>query len=207
MGCVVPLPDRLTGNVIVSAVIAVATTAMHNGRSMSVRLPRETCIDMTILALALSVAGGLCELAGLILVVIEIARDRDQARRLFRNRPRRLRRKRSYPSKALPRRYLGFPDQMSTRESQLRAILEHVAKIDAAAYNAFIDMRKALDTELDESVDRLQEEIAEADDELRGHLRYVLAGSISDRIKGALLLAVGIMLGTVGSVVGTLSHL
>lgn len=160
---------------------------------------------MTALAVALSVIGGLFELAGLLLVALGIARDRQQARRLFAPRPRKPRPTRSYPPKAMPRRYPSFPTLLERDSHQLRKLAEYVSKVDAAAYNAFIDLRKTLDAELYESVDHLRTEVADSDDELREHLRYVLAGSISDRVKGAILLGVGILLSVAGSVVGTLT--
>jgi len=80
-----------------------------------------------------------------------------------------------------------------------------VSAIDTAAYNALIEMRKTLDRELDRAADDLRTEIAESDDQLREHLRYVLAGSIADRVKGAILLGAGIVFSMAGSVVGTLS--
>jgi hypothetical protein len=76
-----------------------------------------------------------------------------------------------------------------------------LAAIEAQVANAFIKMRKALDAELDQSVDVLRGEAADSDNELRRHLRYVLAGSIRDRAIGAGLLGVGIVLTTLGSVV------
>jgi hypothetical protein len=66
-------------------------------------------------------------------------------------------------------------------------------------------MRKQLDSELDKVADDLRRETAQSDDQLREELHYVLAGSISDRVKGAGLLGVGIVLAMAGSVVGTLA--
>lgn len=76
--------------------------------------------------------------------------------------------------------------------------------LDAAAYNALTEMRKALDSQLDNSVDELRAEILTFDNELRGHLRYVLAGSIRNRIIGAVLLGIGILLEIAGAIVGVL---
>jgi hypothetical protein len=161
---------------------------------------------MCVLAVVLSVAGGLCELGGLGLVVLGIARDREQARRLFVPRPRRRRPKRSYPPHGMPRTYPGYPGPFSSGgSSELRKIVEYVSKVDAAAHNNFIDMRKVLDAGIEDTVDLLRTEAANADDDLRGHLRYVLAGSIEDRMRGAILLAVGIVLAAAGSVIGTVS--
>ena len=120
----------------------------------------------------------------------------------------------------MPRTSPGFPSPLFGGQSgQLRSILGYVSKVDAAAYNNFIDMRKVIDAGLDQTADDLRTEMADADDELRQHLRYVLAGSseddepsrnlldrfLSDRLKGAILLGVGIVLATAGSIVGTLA--
>lgn len=160
---------------------------------------------MHVLAVALSVAGGLCELGGLGLVVLGIAHDREQARRLFVPKPRRQRPKRSYPAKAMARLHPSFPHPYYRRQDELRKLAEYISKVDAAAHNNFIDMRKVLDAGIDDTIDLLRTETADADDDLRGHLRYVLAGSIDDRVRGAILLAAGIVLAMAGSVVGTLS--
>jgi hypothetical protein len=51
----------------------------------------------------------------------------------------------------------------------------------------------------------LRGEAADADDELRGSLRYLLADSIPGRIWGAGFIFVGIVLAVAGSVVGALA--
>jgi len=99
-------------------------------------------MDATFVAVALSVAGGLFELAGLALVVAEINHDREQAKRLFVPRSRRKRPRRSYPAKAIPRRHIGFPSSLlggvsyGGRSDQRRiaeALAQSVSNIDAAA--------------------------------------------------------------------------
>lgn len=66
-------------------------------------------------------------------------------------------------------------------------------------------MRKAIDARLDKLDDDLRNEMADADDVLRGHLHDVLVGSIRGRVAGVVLLGLGILLAVAGSVVGTLS--
>src|SRR5215216_2025297 len=160
----------------------------------------------SVIAIGLSAIGGLCELAGLALVALDIRHDRQQAKRLFVPRPRRERPRRSYPAKASPRpvhlgsllggvSYGGQSDQRRIARSVARS----VSAIDTAAYNALTEMRKTLDRELDRAADDLRTEIAESDDQLREHLRYVLAGSIADRVKGAILLGAGIVFSMAGS--------
>jgi hypothetical protein len=160
---------------------------------------------MTALAVVLSVIGGCCELAGLGLVALGIKRDRERARDAFAPRARQPRLKRSYPMKAMPRSYPGFPGSFARERDALRQIAEYVSKVDAATHNFFIDLQQAIETELDESVDRLRAEMADIDDVLRNNLLYVLRGSISERITAAGLLLVGIVLGVGGSVLGTLA--
>jgi hypothetical protein len=109
---------------------------------------------------------------------------------------------------ARPRRFVGFPGFPGATygpADQQRRIAESISRIDAAAHNAFLRMQKMLDAELDKLGDELREESAESDDQLREHLRCVLAGSIAYRVSGAVLLLVGILLAMAGSVVGTLS--
>jgi hypothetical protein len=101
--------------------------------------------------------------------------------------------------------------------AQLQRILDYVSTIDAAAYNAYNNLQRTLNAELDKAVMELWNGMAEADDELRGHLLYLLAGSseedggnrftriVSNRLTGAILIVVGIALATAGSVVGTLA--
>ena len=107
----------------------------------------------------------------------------------------------------------GFPGRgwgvsygaQSDQRRIAEALAQSVSNIETAAYNALIDTRKQLDSELDKVADDLRRETAESDDQLREQLLYVLAGSISDRVKGAVLLGVGIGLAMAGSVVGTLA--
>ena len=53
--------------------------------------------------------------------------------------------------------------------------------------NAPIAMRKSLDTLHGDAVEELRSEILAADDELRGHLKRVLGGSIRNRVIGVVL--------------------
>jgi hypothetical protein len=159
---------------------------------------------VTFVAVLLSVLGGGFELAGLMIVVLGIRRDREEARRLFVPRPRKSWRTRTYPPKASPRSYpsIGGP---VTVGNPLRQIAEYVSKVDAAAHNNFIAIQKAFDADLKDAADLLRKEAADADDELRESLRYVLAGSVRGRAWGAVFLFVGIVLAVAGSIVGTLS--
>jgi hypothetical protein len=155
----------------------------------------------------LTALGGAFEFVGLGLVVREIADDRRQAKQLFVARRPRSKPRRRYPARALAksgRLMPGAPVALSPAEQQ-RALVQAFNKLDAAAYNALLEMRKALDAELDGSVDELRSEILSSDNELRGHLRYVLAGSIRTRVTGAVLLGAGIVLEIAGAIVAVVN--
>jgi len=70
--------------------------------------------------------------------------------------------------------------------------------------NAMIDLRKALDTQLDSSVAELRQEAEVREAEIRSHLGYVLAGSIRERLIGVILLAAGIVLAVAANVLSAL---
>jgi hypothetical protein len=106
------------------------------------RLDRAVVLPGVLTAL-----GGVCQLVGLALVVKEIVEDRRQARRLFVPRPRPTRPRRRYPGKALPRSGALTPfESLQTAARQQQALRETIRKIDAAVYNALIEMRESLDT-------------------------------------------------------------
>jgi hypothetical protein len=153
-------------------------------------------------AAILSITGGVCELVGLVIVALGIVRDRRRARTLLADRPPGAPRERHYPSHRFPRSTTPLASGMTTPATSQRALAEWVAKIDAATYNAHIEMQKLLDTQLDESIDALRGETTGADNELRGHLRYLLAGRERDRWIGVVVLGLGIALSTAGSVAG-----
>ena len=184
-------------------------TSPRHGRAMPCSLsgPRDRLASMTALSGILTALGGACQFVGLGLVVKEIADDRAQARRLFVARQWPTRPRRRYPGRAIPRTarlFTGAPVLLSPSEQQ-RAVLQGLHNLDAATANALVEIRKALDSELDASVDALRSEIVASDTELRSHLRYVLAGSIRNRALGAALLGAGILLEIVGAIVGVLA--
>jgi hypothetical protein len=89
--------------------------------------------------------------------------------------------------------------------NQLQSVVEHVQRLEASVANILIGVRRAVDTELDRSVENLRQEMAVQDDVLRDGLLEVLAGSIRDRWLGVLLLALGIVLAMAGSVLSTVA--
>ena len=71
--------------------------------------------------------------------------------------------------------------------------------------NAFLNVRKAVDADLDQAIGNVRREMEDNDEELRDSLRYVLVGSIRDRVVGAVLFALGVVFSVAGSVIGALA--
>ncbi len=95
---------------------------------------------------------------------------------------------------------------MRPAAEQQREMRVAITKMGAMLANGLIDMRKALDAQHDRVVDELRSEIVAADDELREHLRHVLAGSVRDRVIGAGLLGLGIVLEIAGAIVSAVAR-
>jgi len=156
---------------------------------------------MTWLVILLSAASGLSELAGVFLVVREIAADRRRAQELFPTAEQVPRRERSYP----PRVPAPGPNPWAQLTLPRAGELEQqVGRGLAMLANAMIDLRKALDTQLDSSVAELRQEAEVREAEIRSHLGYVLAGSIRERLIGVILLAAGIVLAVAANVLSAL---
>jgi hypothetical protein len=169
----------------------------------SARIEKLSPETMTAAAIILSSLGGAFELLGLIVVVGGIAQDRRQAGRFFAPLDPPQRPKRSYPGR-ISERSLGGPFEHMTVTTMPR-LLERIRKGEASLANGLIGMRKAVDAELDSAIDSTLGELARRDNELRGHLRYLLAGSIPGRILGAIFLGLGIAFNTAGAITGTLA--
>jgi hypothetical protein len=92
-----------------------------------------------------------------------------------------------------------------TSPQNIRGVTEDLQRVQARFANELVDLKKATDAELDQAISAVQQDVGERDAELRDGLRYVLAGSVRERAFGAVLLLVGIVLATVGSVLGNLS--
>jgi hypothetical protein len=159
---------------------------------------------MSTLAIIFSAAGGLCEFVGLVLVIFEIREDRLRAARLFGPRRRPTVRQRRYPGRVMAPGPNPFGSLTSSARQQTDT--EAMGKIAALLANALINMRKAVDAELDRTSQRLQDEFESSDSALREQLLYVLGGGIRTRIVGAILLGLGITFGTTGSILSSLAH-
>jgi hypothetical protein len=157
------------------------------------------------LAIVLSVLGGLLELSGLALVVREIVADRAQARTRFAPRSPREPRERTYPAPMTAASWAP-PSQASamfTPTEHREAAAKEQRQLETSIVNSFVKLKKLTDEELDLAVGRIEREADEREQELRGALVYVLAGSARRRAIGAGLLAGGILCGTAGSVLSS----
>ena len=131
---------------------------------------------VTAIAITLSGIGGLCEVGGLVLVAVGISRDRERARKLFAPKRPPKRPERSYPPPVHAQRFPGLSDSgIIRRPDQLRALAEAVSNAPATVQNNLTGTRKHFDTELDQSVDRIQTAMTSADNQLREGLRYAPA--------------------------------
>ena len=149
----------------------------------------------------LLIAGGLSELAGLAMVVREIASDRDRARQLL-NRKRDIRPpRRTYPADT-PAPPIKAPTWLDIRDGTATKELERRL---TDLVQAVSEMRKQVDHQRDQLMVETLREIDRGDNELRQGFREILAGSLRERWIGVGALVVGIVLGVVGSVLSTLS--
>jgi hypothetical protein len=163
-------------------------------------------MSLQTIAIGLSVAGGLAELAGLGMVIREIGSDRKRARELLgRKRQHQLPRRKYGPKLPVPGRtstpgerghYFDKPDVFDIRRQAGRGI--------ATLANHMIDMRKAIDKERDDLEIKLLQEIDAGDDELRQRFREVLESDLTERWIGVIALATGIVLSATGSVLSSL---
>ena len=114
--------------------------------------------------------------------------------------------KRRYPPRFL--RSTASPPYASpafTTAHHVRGVIEHLQRTEAALVNAFLNVRKAVDADLDQAIGNVRREMEDNDEELRDSLRYVLVGSIRDRVVGAVLFALGVVFSVAGSVIGALA--
>jgi hypothetical protein len=160
----------------------------------------------TILAIALSGAGAICEFAGLGLVAREIAHDRARGRRLLAKLGEPTRPARTYPTPTgasfLPPNYTN---SMWSTSMQIQGVVRHVQQLESEVEHALVGLKKLTDNELDNAIQLIQRDLAERDTDLRDGLAYVLAGSARDRIVGVGLLFTGIVLGVAGSILGNVA--
>lgn len=141
------------------------------------------------------------------MVISEIRSDRAQARQLFAPPEFDERPPRYYPPPMTDQQWSPPSQESATRtEAQHREVAElELRRLQTSLVNGMVKLKRITDEELDRATARLEREIHERDELLRGHLRYVLAGSVRRRAFGAGLLITGVLAATTGSVLGTLA--
>ena len=157
------------------------------------------------LAVGFSIAGGACELLGLAIVIREIASDRARGRQLLARLDSRKPPKRTHPLAPMASSSPMPNAGLMSHSTQVAETYREVQRLEARVSGALVKLKQITDAELDQAVERVQNDLAERDAELRDGLRYVLAGSTRDRIVGAGLLVGGIVLAAAGSVLSGLS--
>jgi hypothetical protein len=163
---------------------------------------------MQAVAVILSVLGGLCELAGLGMVIREIGADRARARELLARDREYVPPRREYPSKIpVPSGRAGIASRSPVFGSRLdvHTLSAQMEKGMTMLMNAITGLTERIDKNRDELEVKLVEEIDEGDEELRQTFREVLESDLTERWIGVLALAVGIVLSATGSVLGSLN--
>jgi hypothetical protein len=158
------------------------------------------------IAIVLAAFGGLCEIAGILTVVREIASDRDRARRMLAKPRDYTPPERSYPA-TLGRHSFGvggYGGQGVVASTLRPSTDDQITQLAAEAGNGLLKLKKVTDEELDRLESTLLREIDAGYNELRGDLRDVLESDVSLRLWGVGLLLLGVVLSTAGSVLGNL---
>lgn len=176
------------------------------GAREAIRDPRQTRHSMstTDVAIAFASLGGLCEIAGILTVVREIASDRERARRML-SKPRNYKPpERQYPAKLGSHSFgVGGYGGQGVVASMMRPSTDHqITRLAAEVGNGLLAVREMTDEELDRLEGTLLEEIDTGYNELRADLRDVLESDVKLRLSGVGLLLIGVVLSTVGSVLG-----
>ena len=158
----------------------------------------------TDLAIVLAALGGLCEIAGILTVVREIASDRDRAKRML-SKPRNYTPpERHYPAKLGNHSFgvSGYGGQGVVASTMRPSIDNQITRLAAEVGNGLVKVKQLTDEELDRLEGTLLKEIDMGYNELRADLRDVLESDVKLRLWGVGLLLLGVALSTAGSVLG-----
>jgi hypothetical protein len=160
-------------------------------------------VSLHAVAIILAVLGALAELAGLGMVIREIASDRDRARGLL-DKERRWKSGVRTPPRRVSPSSLEARSRFSVGSLQPGDVQRHFAAQAAALVSA----HNQLVHDVDEAVDRRTSELLEAidtgDKELRDVLRELLHGSVTERYFGVVAIAAGILLSMAASILSSL---
>jgi len=160
-------------------------------------------VDCTTIGIALTVAGGAAELAGLVLVAVGIVKDRAKARALFAVTKVRVGRGRAYARGGEVG--ISISGREPTTDHRLERVESSLESLSRQVDDRFFEALKRTDAQIDEALKQAHQADTEIDEELRRELADVLAGGIPGRVVGVVLLLVGIVLSVAGSWVGALA--
>jgi hypothetical protein len=161
-------------------------------------------MSTTDVAIIFAALGGLCEIAGILTVVREIASDRDRAKRML-SKPRNYTPpKRHYPAKLGSHSFGvgGYGGQGVVASTMRPSIDNQITRLAAEVGNGLVKVKQTTDEELDRLEGTLLKEIDTGYNELRADLRDVLESDVKLRLWGVGLLLLGVALSTAGGVLG-----
>jgi hypothetical protein len=161
-------------------------------------------MSTTDVAIILAALGGLCEIAGILTVVREIASDRDRAKRML-SKPRNYEPpERHYPAKLGSHSFGvgGYGGQGVVASIMRPSTDDQITRLAAEVGNGLLKVKQMTDEELDRMEGTLLKEIDTGYNELRADLRDVLESDVKLRLWGVGLLLLGVVLSTAGSVLG-----
>jgi hypothetical protein len=156
------------------------------------------------IAIVLAALGGLCEVAGILTVVREIASDRDRAKQML-SKPRNYTPpERRYPPKLGSHSFGigGYGGHGVVASTMRPSTDDQITRLAAEVGNSLLKVKQMTDEELDRVEGTLLKEIDTGYNELRADLRNVLESDVKLRLWGVGLLLLGVALSTAGSVLG-----
>lgn len=164
-------------------------------------------MSTTDLAIVSAVLGGLCEIAGILTVVREIASDRNRAKRMLSNPRNYTSPERRYPAKLGSHSFgIGGYGGQGVVASTMRPSTDgQITRLAAEMGNGLLKVKEMTDEELDRMEGILLKEIDTGHNELRTDLRDVLESDVNLRLWGVGLLLLGVALSTAGSVLGNVA--
>lgn len=159
------------------------------------------------LIVSLAVAGGLCQLGGLWLVIRQIGADRRRAAELIGRRPKYdpPRRPRVNPV-PVPGRWSG-PGVLGTfdKPPDPRQVGAESARAIATVFNGLVKLKERTEKERDDLAEALVGEIQDGDDYLRDRFKEILESDLSERWIGVAVLFLGITFEAAASIIGALA--
>lgn len=160
-------------------------------------------MSLNALAILLAALGASAELFGLVMIVREIAGDRERARGLLEKDRQWRPERRSSPRRVLPSS-VEARSRFGIGSLQPADIRQHSARQVTDLINAHNQLAHDVGKSLDDRTTALFEAIDTGDKELRDVLRELLRGSIIERYVGVAAIGAGILLSMAASILSTI---